>query len=175
MRFSGKALYCLLTCAAAILWTAPVHAAFDRHAVDGYGLRTERVQGYQRTRHKQAAKKHNHNGQRLQRVALKAHGIAPRIVAHPEGCPRRAFCGCGVALKVFGKHVRSLWLAANWRRYRHAEPGPGKVAWRQGHVFYIERLVRNGYVLAYDPNSGRGLTRIHVRSLAGYRVVDPRG
>jgi hypothetical protein len=32
-----------------------------------------------------------------------------------------------------------------------------------------------GRVLAYDANSGRRLTRLHVRSLAGFVVVDPHG
>ena len=35
------------------------------------------------------------------------------IVAHPAGCPSRAFCGCGAAVRVFGAPIRSLWLAAN--------------------------------------------------------------
>jgi hypothetical protein len=98
-----------------------------------------------------------------------------RIVAHPHGCPARLFCGCGVSVKVFGRPIRSLFLAANWRRFPPAAPGPGMVAWRRGHVFYIVRMVRRGVALAYDPNSGGHLTRVHRRSLAGFRVVDPRG
>jgi len=42
-------------------------------------------------------------------------------------------------------------------------------------VFYILDYLGDGRVLAHDFNSGKGLTRIHVRSLAGYRVVDPHG
>lgn len=34
------------------------------------------------------------------------------ILPHPPGCPRRAFCGCGAAVEVFGRPIRSLWLAA---------------------------------------------------------------
>lgn len=85
-----------------------------------------------------------------------------------------AFCGCGVAVKVFGRPVRDLFLAANWRRFPSARPAPGMVAWRYGHVFYIVKMVKRGVALAYDPNSGGHLTRVHPRSVEGYRVVNPR-
>lgn len=96
-----------------------------------------------------------------------------QIVAHPSGCPRTAFCGCGVAVKVFGKPVRELFLAANWRKFPPAKPAPGTVAWRYGHVFYIVKMVKRNVALAYDPNSGGHMTRIHPRSIVGYRVVRP--
>ncbi|HET9285674.1 MAG TPA: hypothetical protein VFR24_27295 [Candidatus Angelobacter sp.] len=99
------------------------------------------------------------------------------IVNHPSGCPRTAFCGCGVAEKVFGaitRATRPLFLAANWGRYfAPASPAPGMVAYRSHHVFYIEQTYGDGTVLAYDPNSGGHQTRIHRRSLAGFRVVNP--
>ena len=114
---------------------------------------------------------------RLARAAQEARQpvsvVTSQILPHPDGCPRRAFCGCGAALKVFGRHVRSLWLAANWLRFPPAAPAPGMVAARRGHVFVIEAVVGNGRVLAYDANSGRGKTRHHVRSLAGYSVRNP--
>ncbi len=97
------------------------------------------------------------------------------IVPHPAGCPRVAFCGCGAAVHLLGAPIRALWLAANWFKFPRAAPAPGMAAVRQHHVFAIERVLGNGLVLAYDANSGGHLTRIHVRSLAGYRVVDPRG
>lgn len=105
------------------------------------------------------------------------NSIATRIVDHPPGCPRRAFCGCGVSLYVFGKAVVAggLAIAKEWLRFPRAEPGPGMVAARRGHVFAILRNLGNGRVLAYDPNSGGHRTRVHVRSLAGYTVVNPRG
>lgn len=113
-----------------------------------------------------------------QRVARNARTavqrVAGQILPHPAGCPRRLFCGCGTSVRVFGKPVRNLYLAANWRKYPSAQAAPGMVAWRYGHVFYIEKVISPGVVLAYDPNSGKGLTRLHARSLAGYRVVDPR-
>lgn len=99
------------------------------------------------------------------------------ILPHPEGCPRRAFCGCGVALKLFGKLVTQggLAIAANWLKFPPADPAPGMVAARRGHVFLIEKVLGNGNVLAYDPNSGGHKTRRHVRNLAGYSVRNPNG
>lgn len=102
-----------------------------------------------------------------------AQASTVRIVSHPHGCPRVLFCGCGVSVRVFGKPIRNLFLAVNWRKFPRAEPAPGMVAYRYGHVFYIEKVLRRGRVLAYDPNSGGHRTRIHVRALAGFRVVNP--
>lgn len=96
-----------------------------------------------------------------------------QIVEHPIGCPRTSFCGCGVSLHVFGYSIRELWLARNWLEFPPAAPGPGKVAARRGHVFAILKDLGGGNVLAYDPNSGGHKTRIWVRNLSGYRVVDP--
>lgn len=98
-----------------------------------------------------------------------------QIVSHPEGCPSRAFCGCGAAIKVFGKNIRELWLAANWFKFPKAEPAPGMVAVRQHHVFVILEVRSGGRVLAYDANSGGHKTRIHERHLAGYSVRNPHG
>lgn len=114
----------------------------------------------------------------LAQTAPTSDGLSQGIVAHPEGCPRIAFCGCGVARYVFGQingGMRNLWLAANWFRYPRAEPGPGMVAVRQHHVFAIVRVLGGGRVLAYDPNGGRHKTWMHVRSLVGYSVRNPRG
>lgn len=98
-----------------------------------------------------------------------------QILPHPPGCPRRAFCGCGAAVEVFGRPIRSLWLAANWLRFPRASPAPGMVAARRGHVFVIRQVLGGGRVLAFDANSGGRKTRLHIRSLAGFVVVDPHG
>lgn len=95
------------------------------------------------------------------------------VVEHPSGCPWRLFCGCGVSVRVFGHPVRDLYLAANWGRFHSASPGPGMVAYRSGHVFYIESVIDSDTVMAYDPNSGGHLTRVHAVSLRGFHVVDP--
>ena len=96
-----------------------------------------------------------------------------RIVAHPKGCPRRLFCGCGVSLRVFGKRVRHLYLARNWMKYPRTSPRRGAVAANRRHVMFIERYLGGNKALVYDPNSGGRKTRLHVRSLAGYKIVDP--
>ena len=108
------------------------------------------------------------------------HRIAPagyggQVVAHPPGCPWRLFCGCGVSWKVFGRAVVSggLAIAAEWSRFQQTTPAPGMVAYRKGHVFEIESVIDRETVVAYDPNSGGHLTRIHTVSLRGYHVVDP--
>src|SRR5690242_11383198 len=55
-----------------------------------------------------------------------------RIVGgRPAGCPS-AFCGCGAALRVFGRIVPELNLAANWLRFPRTSPAPGMVAARRG-------------------------------------------
>lgn len=106
-----------------------------------------------------------------QRVAV----TSPAIVAHPTGCPSRAFCGCGAAVRVFGSPIRSLWLAANWFRFPRSAPAAGMVAVRRHHVFVLEAHLGGDTWQVYDANSGRRLTRIHARSIAGYVIVNPRG
>lgn len=96
------------------------------------------------------------------------------IVAHPDGCPHIAFCGCGASVRVFGHPVRELWLASNWYKYPRTSPAPGMVAVRAHHVFVLEADLGGGVWEVYDANSGGHATRIHGRSLAGYTVVNPR-
>jgi hypothetical protein len=105
---------------------------------------------------------------------VEAVNAVSRILPHPSGCPRRAFCGCGAAVEVFGRPVRSLWLAANWLKFPPAQPASGMVAARRGHVMVIRQYLGNNRALVYDANSGRGLTRLHVRSLSGFSIRNPR-
>lgn len=100
---------------------------------------------------------------------------AGSVVAHPAGCPRSAFCGCGAALHLFGHHVRELWLASNWLRFPRAAWAPGVAGVRRHHVFIVEQVLSSGRVLAYDANSGGGRTRVHEISTAGYVAVQPHG
>lgn len=115
---------------------------------------------------------HRHHARRYRGRVYETGTILP----HPSGCPSRAFCGCGVALKVFGTPVRALWLAANWLRFPRAMAAPGMVAvFGRHHVAYIESVNGDGTALLYDPNSGRHLTREHRRSIRGAVIVNPHG
>ena len=97
------------------------------------------------------------------------------ILPHPAGCPSRAFCGCGAAVRVFGHAVRELWLASAWFRFPRAQPAPGMAAVRRHHVFVLEQHIEGNTWLAYDANSGGHATRLHPRSIAGYVIVNPHG
>lgn len=108
-------------------------------------------------------------------VADAVKRVAAAIVPHPSGCPSRAFCGCGAAVRVFGSPIRSLWLAANWFKFPRTAPAVGMVAVRRHHVFVLDADLGGGLWQVYDANSGRHMTRIHSRSIAGYVIVNPRG
>jgi hypothetical protein len=94
------------------------------------------------------------------------------VSGRPSGCPQ-SFCGCGAALRVFGRIVPELNLASNWLHFPRTPPAPGMVAARQGHVFVLEQHVEGDTWMAYDANSGGHATRIHARSLRGYTIVNP--
>ncbi len=100
---------------------------------------------------------------------------ASTIVSHPVGCPRRAFCGCGASVEVFGRPIRNLFLAANWLKFPRTSPAPNMVAARRGHVFVLKQHIAGSTWLVFDANSGRRQTRIHHRSIAGFAIVDPNG
>jgi hypothetical protein len=114
-------------------------------------------------------------GARPPDIAYTTGKVAAAIVAHPQGCPSRAFCGCGAAVRVFGAPLRHLWLAANWFRFPRTAPAPGTVAVRRHHVFVLEAHLGGNVWKVYDANSGRRQTRIHARSIAGYVIVNPHG
>ena len=95
------------------------------------------------------------------------------IVAHPGGCPRQAFCGCGASVHLFGRPIRSLFLASNWLKFPRSQPGYNKVAVRRGHVFVLKQHINGATWLVYDANSGGHATRLHPRSVAGYTIVSP--
>lgn len=108
-------------------------------------------------------------------TATTANVSGARVVGgRPAGCPS-SFCGCGAALRVFGRIVPELNLASNWLRFPRTSPAPGMVAARRGHVFVLEQHVGGDVWMAYDANSGGRATRIHARSLRGYTIVNPRG
>lgn len=94
------------------------------------------------------------------------------IGKRPPQCPR-LYCGCALSIKIFGKPIRDLFLAANWKRFPQTSPAPGMVAARRGHVFQLVRHIKGDTWLAWDANSGRGLTRIHPRRIAGFTIHKP--
>ncbi|MCK1394071.1 hypothetical protein [Bradyrhizobium sp. 1] len=108
-------------------------------------------------------------------TAMTMSTTGDRVVGgRPAGCPS-SFCGCGAALRVFGRVVPELNLASNWLRFPRTAPAPGMVAARHGHVFVLEQHLGGDTWMAYDANSGGHATRMHARSLRGYTVVNPRG
>ena len=106
--------------------------------------------------------------------ALATTAVA-EIQPHPAGCPKRAFCGCGAAVKVFGTPRRDLWLARAWYRFPRTSPASGMVAVRPGHVFVLLSHISGNVWSVYDANSGKRLTRVHHRSIAGWAIVNPHG
>jgi hypothetical protein len=111
------------------------------------------------------------------KVAMNAFASASEpegrvIGGRPAGCPS-SYCGCGAALRVFGRVIPELNLAANWLRFPRTSPAPGMVAARRGHVFVLEQHVGGDMWMAYDSNSGGHATRVHARLLRGYTVVNP--
>lgn len=100
-----------------------------------------------------------------------------QMLPHPQGCPRKAFCGCGTAVEFFRSPVRSLWLAAAWLKFPRTSPGPGTaaVAPNRHHVVKVVEHVGGSNFAVIDHNSGRNRSRLHVRNLAGWTFVSPRG
>lgn len=78
----------------------------------------------------------------------------------PPGCPT-LWCGCGLALKLFGRHVRELWAARAWLKFQRAPgPVPGSIAVlsrgrRGGHVGIVRGTDANGNPIIYSGNHNR--------------------
>ncbi len=89
------------------------------------------------------------------------------IGARPAGCPH-AYCGCGLR-KYLGIDDTRLDLAWNWTKYYR---GDRAVAVWHHHVALIEQMVGPGEALLRDYNSGGGLSRLHIRSIAGAVIVN---
>lgn len=91
----------------------------------------------------------------------------------PSQCPHR-YCGCSLSIEIFGRADPKLFPAAAWLRFPRARPAPGMVAVRSHHVMRLVRHVKGREWLTFDPNSGGGLTREHVRNISGFVVVNPQ-
>lgn len=125
----------------------------------------------------QARPHHLHHHRYYQSMALFEGDaqISERVVgSQPSGCPH-AFCGCEAALFRFGRIIPQLNLAANWRRFPRTAPAPGMAAVRSGHVMILQQHVAGDVWYVHDGNSGGHVTREHLRSIAGYTIVDPSG
>ena len=78
----------------------------------------------------------------------------------PVGCPP-LWCGCGLALKLFGRHVRELWAARAWLKFERAPgPVPGSIAVlsrgrRGGHVGIVRGTDAHGNPIIYSGNHNR--------------------
>ena len=77
-------------------------------------------------------------------------------------------------MRIFGRPVRELWLAANWFKFPRAQPAAGMMAVRRHHVSVLKTHLGGNTWQVYDTNSGGRKTRIHARSIAGYTIVSPR-
>ena len=97
------------------------------------------------------------------------------MLPHPNGCPARAFCGCGAAVEVFGRPIRDLWLAANWFKFPRTAPASGMAGVRSHHVFILKQHLGGDIWLVADYNSGGHKSHLHPRSIRGYTIVNPHG
>lgn len=108
--------------------------------------------------------------------------LSAELGGRPEACykwkaTRHLWCGCATALEVGLDNSDGFWnLARNYFSLPRAEPGHNKVVVRSGHVAVLKSHVKGSIWLAYDPNSGGGLARLHEIDIRRYRaVVDPSG
>ena len=115
------------------------------------------------------------NGKRQRIAAYDVSGYGTTMLPHPPGCPSRAFCACGASVRVFGYSIRSLWPSTAWYRFPRDVAASGNVAVRPGHVFVLESHVSGKDWWVSDYNSGGHQSRRHVRSIAGYTIVNPHG
>lgn len=88
------------------------------------------------------------------------------IGGRPSGCPYQ-YCGCGARLYL-GIADKRLNLAWNWTKYYY---GATPVAVWRHHVAIIEKMTGLHTAVLRDYNSGRGLSRIHERSISGARII----
>lgn len=131
-------------------------------AMGGFG--TARPVYERRTQHTRHAPR--------ERLAVAAYDRGQIIGGRPSGCPH-AFCGCEASLYLFGKIIPNLNLAANWLRFPRTSPAPRMAAARHGHVMVLVEHKGGDNWLVHDGNSGSHRTRLHVRSLRGFTVVNP--
>lgn len=147
----------------------------DGHVFGGTMSRAYRTQGYRASM--RGADRIERTAHRRGRSIRNAGDVADTrgtvIGGRPSGCPHQ-YCGCGSSIKIFGRIRPELNLASNWlRKFPRTAAAPGMAAARSGHVMVLIEHVGGDRWKVWDANSGGGLTRIHVRSLRGFAVVNP--
>jgi hypothetical protein len=164
-----------------VITTAPAHAR-KNHQVVSYD--SDGRTGTIGTVSRQSHRAHHRNERAARRASIPRHDqsramadVGTRhgtvIGGRPSGCPRQ-YCGCGTSLKIFGRIRPELNLASNWvRKFPRTAAAPGMAAARSGHVMVLMEHVGGDRWKVWDANSGGGLTRIHVRSIRGFAVVNP--
>jgi hypothetical protein len=98
------------------------------------------------------------------------------VLRHPFGCPPVQFCACGAAVDLWGgtgRAYKKLWAARTWYRFPRSTPSRNTVAVRRHHVMVLKSHVAGSRWLVADYNSGRHQSRMHVRDISGYVIVDP--
>src|SRR3954467_6536058 len=162
----------LFACTGTVALAAPANARHSHHHSHFTYAHTRSFAPFASAR-PQTAYRMRRAASRATRRTRGASGSVAVLGGRPAGCPH-SYCGCGVSLKVFGRIRPELNLAWNWAKHfqREASPRTGLGAVRRGHVMQIGGGGTGAWVV-YDPNSGRGLTRQHVRDLRGYVFVDP--
>jgi len=147
---------------------------YDPHGLT-QSARSDRM-GYVRLHHnhrqvrRSQRARHSHSHARAQE---RSTGQAQILGSRPAGCPQR-YCACALAIKLFGRIRPELNLASNWlRKFPRTSPAPMMVAARSGHAMQLLEHSSGDKWKVWDANSGRGLTRIHIRSIRGFAVVNP--
>lgn len=137
------------------------------------GARSDRVRHARPARgHVQERRVHRADRGRVH-ARTQIAGSTQILGGRPAGCPRR-FCGCVASIKLFGRIRADLNLASNWlRKFPRTNPAPMMAAARPGHVMVLLEHAGGDKWKVHDGNSGGGLTRIHIRSIRGFAVVNP--
>jgi hypothetical protein len=156
MRFALAALiFCLIP-------STTKAKPYDPHGLSQQSAQPDRTSRARSVRDVRHAARHEDAGRQAQILG-----------GRPAGCPRR-FCGCVASIKLFGRIRADLNLASNWlRKFPRTSPAPMMAAARPGHVMVLLEHAGGDRWKVHDGNSGGGLTRIHIRSIRGFAVVNP--
>jgi hypothetical protein len=76
-------------------------------------------------------------------------------------------------VELFGHSIRSLWATGAWFGFHRARPARDMVAVKHGHLFVLKFKVAPGRWMVHDYNSGHHKSHVHVRSIAGWTIVNP--